>query len=40
MRLAEFGVQKPTLDEVFLTITGSRAEPPAGEEPEKDEVFA
>ncbi len=40
VRLAEFGVQKPSLDEVFLTITGSPAEPPAGEEPEKDEVFA
>ena len=40
VRLAEFGVQKPSLDEVFLTITGSSVEPPAGEEPEKDEVFA
>jgi len=40
VRLAEFGVQKPSLDEVFLTITGSPVEPPAGEEPEKDEVFA
>jgi ABC-2 type transport system ATP-binding protein len=40
VRLAEFGVQKPTLDEVFLAITGSPVEPTAGEEPEKDEVFA
>jgi ABC-2 type transport system ATP-binding protein len=34
IRLAEFGVQKPTLDEVFLTITGHPAEPDAGDEPE------
>ena len=40
-RLAEFSVQKPSLDEVFLTITGSSAEPiHADEEPEKDEVLA
>lgn len=25
VRLVEFGVQKPTLDEVFLTITGHPA---------------
>jgi ABC-2 type transport system ATP-binding protein len=44
IRLAEFGVQKPTLDEVFLTITGHPADDTtAGEEPsptEKDEVLA
>ncbi|MFD1721456.1 ATP-binding cassette domain-containing protein [Amnibacterium endophyticum] len=36
VRLAEFGVQKPTLDEVFLTITGK----PASTEAEKEEAFA
>ena len=40
VRLTEFGVQKPTLDEVFLTITGGPAGPIAGEEPEKEKVLA
>ncbi|MGN6444992.1 ATP-binding cassette domain-containing protein [Amnibacterium sp.] len=39
IRLAEFGVQKPTLDEVFLTITGHGADTTAAEA-EKDEVLA
>ena len=39
IRLSEFGVQKPTLDEVFFAITGRPAEP-TGTEPEKDEVLA
>jgi ABC-2 type transport system ATP-binding protein len=34
IRLAEFGVQKPTLDEVFLTLTGHPADPADGDEPE------
>ncbi|WP_375406439.1 ATP-binding cassette domain-containing protein [uncultured Amnibacterium sp.] len=41
--LAEFGVQKPTLDEVFLAITGHGAagnEDRAATEAEKDEVIA
>ena len=42
VRLAEFGVQKPTLDEVFLTITGRPAgsTDQAGGTPEKDKVLA
>ena len=46
VRLAEFGVQKPTLDEVFLTITGRPAGPPdhqhsiADSASEKEEVLA
>jgi ABC-2 type transport system ATP-binding protein len=38
IRLAEFGVQKPTLDEVFLAITGHEAQ--AAAPAEKDEVMA
>ena len=37
--LAEFGVQKPTLDEVFLAITGHGADDAAAQA-EKDEVMA
>jgi ABC-2 type transport system ATP-binding protein len=37
--LAEFGVQKPTLDEVFLAITGHGAETSA-DEAEKEQVPA
>jgi ABC-2 type transport system ATP-binding protein len=40
LRLAEFGVQKPTLDEVFLAITGHAAEDTTAAEAEKDEVLA
>ncbi|GAA2753431.1 ATP-binding cassette domain-containing protein [Amnibacterium kyonggiense] len=41
IRLAEFGVQKPTLDEVFLAITGHGADQDdAAETAEKDEVMA
>jgi ABC-2 type transport system ATP-binding protein len=40
IRLAEFGVQKPTLDEVFLAITGHAAENDTAEQAEKDEVMA
>ncbi|RIX27901.1 ATP-binding cassette domain-containing protein [Amnibacterium setariae] len=41
IRLAEFGVQKPTLDEVFLAITGHGADHEnAAAEAEKDEVMA
>ncbi|WP_375389109.1 ATP-binding cassette domain-containing protein [uncultured Amnibacterium sp.] len=39
IRLAEFGVQKPTLDEVFLAITGHGAEDTTAQA-EKDEVLA
>jgi ABC-2 type transport system ATP-binding protein len=38
--LAEFGVQKPTLDEVFLAITGHGADDTAAAAAEKDEVLA
>ena len=43
--LAEFGVQKPTLDEVFLAITGHGTDPrgdqhDTAESAEKDEVMA
>ncbi len=38
--LAEFGVQKPTLDEVFLAITGHGADDRTAPEAEKDEVMA
>ena len=40
IRLAEFGVQKPTLDEVFLAITGHGADSTTAAEAEKDEVHA
>jgi ABC-2 type transport system ATP-binding protein len=41
IRLAEFGVQKPTLDEVFLAITGHGADHDStAESAEKDEVMA
>ncbi len=41
VHLAQFGVQKPSLDEVFLTITGRAAgSETTGEEPEKEEVRA
>lgn len=40
IRLSEFGVQKPTLDEVFFAITGHPADDQAGARPEKDEVLA
>jgi ABC-2 type transport system ATP-binding protein len=39
IRLAEFGVQKPTLDEVFLAITGHQTDSTAATA-EKDQVLA
>ncbi|NLF03749.1 MAG: ATP-binding cassette domain-containing protein, partial [Actinomycetales bacterium] len=34
VRVAEFSLGQPSLDEVFLALTGRRAEPDAGESPE------
>ena len=39
IRLAEFGVQKPTLDEVFLAITGHGAEDTTATSAEEDTVL-
>ncbi len=39
IRLAEFGVQKPTLDEVFLAITGHGAEDTTATRAEEDTVL-
>jgi len=38
IHLTEVSVQKPTLDEVFLTITGHSAEPTAGTDIEEEEA--
>jgi len=40
IRLTEVSAEKPTLDEVFLTITGHPAEPTAGTDEDDEEVAA
>jgi ABC-2 type transport system ATP-binding protein len=40
IHLSEISVQKPTLDEVFLTITGRGAQPTASGENEREEALA